>query len=115
MTPATPPCAERCYPASDFLLGHFRVFGIFLGILFTKNVLQNVLQGISAERTIFSIIVFANPLHHHPLQILPQIIILAINITSFLTSGKERFIGVEDEATGFWVGGSADTGSSIIS
>ena len=50
ITPVTPSCAERCYPASNFLLGHFRVFGIFFGILFTKNALQSVLQGISAER-----------------------------------------------------------------
>ena len=34
-----------------------KVFGIFFGILFTKNALQNVLQGISAERTRFELVV----------------------------------------------------------
>ena len=51
ITPVTPFFTERCCPASNFLLGHFCVLGYFLGILFTKNALQGVLQGISAERT----------------------------------------------------------------
>ena len=61
MTPIPSSFTERCHPASDFLLGHFRVFGIFLGILFTKNALQSVLQGISAERTRFELVVRNDP------------------------------------------------------
>ena len=57
---------------------------------------------------------FANPLLHHPLQILHQIIILAIDIAAFLAAGEEGFIGVEDEAAGDGVGGGADAGGFVV-
>ena len=44
-------------PSNNFLWAIFSVFGIFFGILFTKNASQNVLQGISAERTRFELVV----------------------------------------------------------
>ena len=43
--------------SSNFLWAIFCVFGIFFGILFTKNALQSVLQGISAERTRFELVI----------------------------------------------------------
>ena len=47
--------------SNNFLWAIFGVFGIFFGILFTKNALQSVLQGISAERTRFELVVRNDP------------------------------------------------------
>ena len=42
---------ERCRPASAFFQFRFSIFGTLFWDTFTKNALQSVLQGISAERT----------------------------------------------------------------
>ena len=47
--------------SNSFLWVISGVFGIFFGILFTKNALQSVLQGISAERTRFELVVRNDP------------------------------------------------------
>ena len=49
ITLVTSPFTDSCPSASNFFCHTFCVLGIFLGILFTKNALQSVLQGISAE------------------------------------------------------------------
>ena len=48
--PGHPSFAESCQPASNFFNREISIFGILFGILFTKNALQNILQGISTER-----------------------------------------------------------------
>ena len=97
ITPVTPSCAERCYPASNFLLGHFRVFGIFFGILFTKNALQNVLQGISAERTRFELVIrlpvcrFSKPVDSATLPPLQSTLRLVSKLVGFSVSGRQSY------------------------